>query len=82
MTEFRNLRLHTSDSQVHDRLSSAKGVAAITRADPRTVPRELSRVRKDRSLAAQARRAAASITANIVEGCSGPSVSDILSSVI
>src|SRR5919108_4950004 len=34
-------------------------------------------LRKDRSLAAQARRAAASITANIVEGCGGPSEQEL-----
>ena len=34
-------------------------------------------LRKDRSLAAQARRAAASITANIVEGCGGPSEAEL-----
>ena len=34
-------------------------------------------LRKDRSLAAQARRAAASISANIVEGCGGPSEAEL-----
>jgi four helix bundle protein len=34
-------------------------------------------LRKDRSLASQARRAAASISANIVEGCGGPSQAEL-----
>ena len=34
-------------------------------------------LRKDRSLAAQTRRAAASISANIVEGCGGPSQAEL-----
>jgi four helix bundle protein len=34
-------------------------------------------VRKDRSLAAQPRRAAASVSANIVEGCGGPSQAEL-----
>jgi four helix bundle protein len=34
-------------------------------------------LRKDRSLAAQARRAAGSISANIVEGCGGPSQAEL-----
>ena len=34
-------------------------------------------LRKDRNLAAQARRAAASVSANIVEGCGGPSQAEL-----
>jgi four helix bundle protein len=34
-------------------------------------------LRKDRSLAAQTRRAAASVSANIVEGCGGPTQAEL-----
>src|SRR5687767_68947 len=34
-------------------------------------------LRKDRGLASQARRAAASVSANIVEGCGGPSEAEL-----